>query len=131
VNIDVNPNVLFTVPFTDERYNNGGVHSMTVHPERLTAVKTGVYLISANILWSVELSGIIETLIRKNGPQTITGTLSHPDTSEYTPHNISTPFRLTAGDYVTVVLYQTSTNLMTIIYSDPLAPEFAIQWLGP
>jgi hypothetical protein len=117
--------------FDSERYDNGGLHSITSNTSRLTAQKAGKYYIWASVQLAGNATGTRNLTLRRNGTTGIANLQRQGLASPPFTETISTVAHLAAADYVEVTLYQDSgVSLSTGVYAE-MFPEFAMQWLGP
>jgi hypothetical protein len=117
--------------FNQERYDTADMHS-DAQSSRLTAPVTGIYEVSANIIWAVDATGGRDVYLRKNGSAAnlvadqqgfaSTGALGQ---------SVSAVVRLEAGDYVEVAVTQTSGGNLNVTKTAEGSPEFSMTWLAP
>jgi len=123
--------LLTLLTYDSERYDNGGLHSTVTNTERLTAVKAGKYSISACVQWAYNSTGTRGLYVQSSAAGLIVGD-HRPTSAAGNPiQNVSTIFHLAAGDWVQVLVYQSSGGNLPVIVDGSFSPEFAMQWLGP
>lgn len=119
--------------FDSERYDVGGCHSTASNTGRLTAPSGGggVYHITAHATFAANATGIRELRIRLNGA-TYIAALSDTAVSASGDHSmtVSCDYKLSATDYVEVVVYQSSGGLLNATFSGNVTPEFSWFWVG-
>lgn len=117
--------------FDSERFDNDNMHDST-NPSRLTCRTAGVYLITGHVVWSQpNANDAYEIFIRLNGATKI-ASIKHQTTTIYSfiHHSIVTIYKLNAGDYVELVVKQ-STGSSRLIYAyGNYSPEFAMARIG-
>ena len=117
--------------FDSERYDNGGLHSTTINPSRLTAQKAGKYLIwGCWCLWP-SATGKRFAYLRVNGATRIATCGAMGSADIVFTDTISALYHLAVGDYVELVLVQFSGGDLISDVSWNMYPEFAMQWVGP
>ena len=120
-----------TLTFDSERYNYGAMHSTSLYPSRLTANRSGVYLITATVaVYIITAPGLILQL-RLNGSTPIAEKYPGMGAAGVGTGTITTLYRLGAGDYVEVVVSQSTGSAQTALHVANWSPEFAAQWLSP
>jgi hypothetical protein len=114
--------------FTEEDYDTAGMHDPAMHPERLTAPRAGVYLVSGSADFGTDPDGSRLLGIAVNGGAACCGRLIVPASAHIaTRLSTSAIVPLNAGDFVTlqaaVIAAGDSVDLSQA--------TFAIHWLGP
>jgi hypothetical protein len=136
-NISIPDATLTVLTFDTERYDNGGLHSTSSNTSRLTAARSGVYLIIANFEYAItgtagaERAGLLKlngtTYIAKGGQEGVASSFTYNNDANVT---LCTLYHLTATDYVEVYAYQDSGGACDVVASANRSPEFMMQWLG-
>lgn len=129
------PSGIFTaIPFTSETWDPLNMHT-SVGGTFLNAPIDGVYLITANVLWSPKIDGTRELALEVNNTAIIADVSDDPRSPSSDFLSVATAYRLVAGDDVRVrVLQSTGGDLSIIASVSPGAetsPEFSMTWLGP
>jgi len=120
----------WTLAFDTERYDTANTHDNATNNSRLTAPVTGIYAVTAQVVWA-PASGNRELLLRKNGTTEIARDSRQPTGVDFA-QSVTTQVRLQAGDYVEAWVYQSSTQDPLPIYaSAERSPEFSMTWLAP
>ena len=122
--------------FASEMFDQGGLHTgncATAENRKLTAPRTGLYEVSAGILWPDSAVGKRTLAIKE-------GNLTYLAQEEFdaagtgaTLQNVSTLARLSTGMFVEARVVQTSGDDLVVdnsITGDPRT-YFAMAWLGP
>jgi hypothetical protein len=118
--------------FDQERYDTATVHDNASNNSRLTAPVAGIYAVTAQFTWGGSAgTGSRLAGLMKNGSTLIARSqqLSGDD-----DENITTQVRLAAGDYVEVVVLQTSGSSLPVAangMAQEMTPEFSMTWLAP
>ena len=120
-----------TPSFDSEKFDIGGYHDNSTNNARLTVPsgKTGYFLVSAFLGWSSNSSNVrVIQFIKNGGPQVsrLSVAAANGDT---TYANLSDVLYLTAGDYITLQLYQASGSTLTI-QSGTANIGFSMSYLG-
>lgn len=131
-NISV-PNAAFTaLTFDTERYDTNGLHSTASNTSRLTAARTGVYLITGNIFWAGNAAGALrEVGISVNGSTTvfIARALQAP-TANAIGLTVATLWTLSATNYVELLAYQDTGGNLNVTALLNESPEFAMSMIS-
>lgn len=121
------PNATSTaLSFSNERWDDGGFWIIGA-PTRLTAPKTGLYLITASVLWEPSLVGVREMRIRLNGATPLVKVVDDiPALLDTEQQFISTVYKLAAGDYVEIMVFQNSLVASDVNVLANSSPEATI-----
>jgi hypothetical protein len=128
-NLVVNNAADVLVPFDAELWDVGGFHSnLPADQTRLTAPVSGLYYIETNLRLTAGTGAagarrVVE--IRRNGAQII-GAIHIPDAPVDTDVIVATLFRLDAGDFVEVNIFQTSGGPISVVPVGSASPHFMI-----
>lgn len=128
--ITLTTGVSTALTFDSERYDVGGLHSVAVNTSRLTIALAGVYEIGGGVAFATDTVGIRGVSIRLNGTTTIVLTRDTPIAGDETVLNVTTLYRLAAGDYVELIARQTSGGNLNVTVGANYSPEFWISRLG-
>jgi hypothetical protein len=115
------------IPFNAEHFDTAEIWSPG-SPTRLTAPRTGTYVVSAAAGW---LAGTGSRTLRvdRNGAQIALDTV--PATSGPS-QVVATITRMNAGEYVELLVNQDSgASIATTVCSGNSCPSLAIAWIGP
>lgn len=116
---------LTPLAFNAERFDAAGLHSTSVNTTRITAVKTGLYLMGGGWEMDANATGYRQIGLRTNGTSMLA--LSTTDAvagGDVTQMSISTINMMTAGDYIELTAQQTSGGTRTINATDFYTPIF-------
>lgn len=115
-----------------EDWDTDTIHDSGTNPERATVNTTGKYLIVANIAWEYNNAGYRQASIVKNEAAILANSFVPPVTSTdiQTIQSVMTTANLTAGDYVTVWVKQTSGGSLNLAYADYGFCNLSIQRVG-
>ncbi len=112
--------------FNSELWDDGAYHDPTINPSRLTLIISGRYMVTANLCWNGPYYKISTTHFRVNGIQLIAR-----DQREIDPGNscytLSTIWSFAAGDYVEIIVSQSSGLNQTVWYGPSYTPEFGVE----
>lgn len=118
-----------TLTFGLENFDTDNMHSPSINNSRLTAQRSGTYLITAQIEWQANATGYREISLCKNG-STCYGFNTVPAVSgTSTFQNDQQVWHMQAGDYVEVSGWQTSGTTLTTGWAQDEA--FTMTWLTP
>jgi hypothetical protein len=130
-------NTFQTLTFDTNRYDSGGLHSTSSNTSRLTAPIGGVYVITANVRWEDNATGLRALHVDKTsgvvsgvveGASTVLGV----DTGSIARQgqSVTTQIRLAAGDYLEVLVLQTSGGDLAV-KSTIDTPAMEMTWVAP
>jgi len=120
------------ITFDSERVDVGGCHSTSVNTGRITVPSGagGKWHFGCNVSFAANTTGVRQVYLRLNGATTIAFTgdpaLSASDNSI---HNLSCDYAVSAGDYVEVVVNQTSGGALNVAVAANYSPEFWGHWV--
>jgi hypothetical protein len=121
-----NENKILT--FNSESFDNGDFHSTTTNPERLTAPVDGIYLIHARIYFAAGPGQIPD--YRRNLTITVNGTTEICNDFGFASENYfldaMTIYQLSASDYVTVTMTQSSGATQNVAAGNDRNIEFSM-----
>lgn len=123
-NIATVNNIIKTLTFDSEAFDEGALHSTSANTDRLTAPITGIYEIGCGVSWASNATGARLALLQVNGGSFIAGDYKNAVNGDTTLHNLHTTFRLAAGDYVTVSVKQSSGGALNVLRDSSISPEF-------
>jgi hypothetical protein len=127
------PNITDTfVPFNEEVFDYGGLHSNVTNPNRITFVKSGVYLVGGgvqlsastaytNVSLSVRMNGSVDIVFER-----VPGTTTSASQLIAT----STVYEFDVGDYIELVVFQSSAAARTLELVGEYSPQFYAAFLG-
>lgn len=115
-----------TLIFNTETWDEDGLHSLSTNADRLTIRTAGVYLITAQARFAANLTGTRELQIRLNGSTTLAlvDCLATAQTNGLAYLNLVTLWKLTVGDYLSAVVYQTSGAALNVESAGAYSPAF-------
>jgi hypothetical protein len=121
-----------SLAFDQERYDTASVHDNATNNSRLTAPVSGIYAVTAQFTWGGSAgTGSRFAGLMKNGSTLIARSQELPGDDD---ENITTQVSLAVGDYVEVVVVQTSGASLTVAangLAQEITPEFSMAWLAP
>jgi hypothetical protein len=121
-----------SLAFDQERYDTAGLHDNATNNSRLTAPVTGIYAVTAQFTWGGSAgAGSRFAGVMKNGSTLIARSQELAGDDD---ENITTQVLLLAGDYVEVVVLQTSGGSLAVAangLAQQITPEFSMAWLAP
>jgi hypothetical protein len=121
--------------FNQERWDIRGMHDPSTNSERITAVRTGVYLVGAHVEWAANATGDRWLTIKHtdSASTVIVAEDAKPAiaVANPTPHSICTTVELAVGDYVELFVNQTSTAALNVLATSEYSPELWVQFVSP
>lgn len=117
--------------FDGERFDTGTLHDNSINNSRLTAPPglLAPYLVTASVQFAASATGVRSVTLRKNGTTSIANDTRSAASSGPTGITISTVTFLGGGQYVDVVVNQTSGGTLDVVKSNEVSPEFALSFL--
>jgi hypothetical protein len=125
---NVAPLVNTTLTFSLENFDTDNMHSASIN-SRLTAQRSGTYLITAQIEWGANATGYREINLCKGGSFCYGFNTVPAISGTSTFQNVQQVWRMQAGDYVEVRGWQTSGTTLTTGSGQDEA--FTMTWVGP
>jgi hypothetical protein len=117
--------------FNSERYDTAAMHDDTTDNSRLTAPVTGIYAVTAQVRWALDVDGIRELSLVKNDNTILAGDSAVPTPVPFS-QEVTTQVRLQAGEFVEAVVEQESGGgSLEVLKDDETSPEFSMTWLAP
>lgn len=117
--------------FNSERWDSGNLHSTSANTERLTAPITGLYSIGGHAYFAANATGSRQISVRVNGSTYIAiQREAKGDATNVTVLSVETVYRLAAGEYVELVVQQTSGGNLDVTAAANYSPEFWMVRLG-
>lgn len=127
-------NVETAVVFNSERWDTNGMHDTVSLTNRITIQTSGLYLLTFNgLLPALTTYSYVYSSFRVNGSLSIGYAGFTPTTFNATPIlSNTTVYRLNAGDYVEVLVYQdnTANTAQNLTSGGNYSPEFSATWMG-
>lgn len=129
-NFLVATSTLTAVTFNSERNDNAGIHSTSANTGRLTAPVDGFYWISANVSFASNATGFREVNLRLNGATNIGRDSKNAVNGSGTAFSFGALYKLAAGDYVEVVVFQNSGGNLNVDSASAYSPEFGMAFVS-
>jgi hypothetical protein len=106
-------NTLITFGTGSEIADDYNMHSTSVSTERITipAGLGGLYTVSGGIIWVTNTNGLRAIFVTRNGVTQAYNSINAPSFSQM---NVATVMQLAAGDFVTLLGYQSSGGNLNI-----------------
>jgi hypothetical protein len=113
--------------FNTERYNYGGMHSLTTNTSRVTFPRAGLAIFAGNAIFAANSTGIRQIYIELNGSAFVNLQLMQavatPNSSQI---NVSGMRLVAAGDYIELGGQQSSGGNLNITAAAEYSPSFAV-----
>lgn len=113
------------LPLETERFDTAGLHSTASNPDRMTAPIDGTYVITGSVSWAGNVTSQRSLTIRRNGTTDISF-VTQPGFASGPVQSTATVTRLSAGDFVTLHVLQTSGGPLVANYHEEATPELAM-----
>lgn len=117
--------------FNSERFDADTMHSTSVNTGRITFTTAGTYDVGCAVGFAGHATGRRTVRLRVNGT-TVIAVDERPAVSSGIPDNtaivLSTMYAFSAGDYVEVVVQQTSGGALNVFSASAYSPEFWAIW---
>ena len=127
-----------TILFDSERFDTANLHRIDADSGRLTAPIAGAYLVTANVSWVADPTPTATTArelnLRRNGSTLIARVVQLDGAANTVDQSVTQVVRLNAGDFVEVVVRQTSGAARDVLSSGAtgdFSPEFSASWIAP
>lgn len=112
-------------PFDQDVYVCDGMHSAVTNNTRMTCTTPGKYRLNATILFAPNATGFRQVSFRVNGTTYIAAaTQPGINAGDGNYVNVSSDYQLAAGDYVEVMVYQSSGGALNSVKNSAMAPSF-------
>jgi len=118
--------------FDSERGDSAGMHSNTTNNSRLTAPVSGIYRVSAQIVWGFSSTGVRDLGLYRNGSTLIATDHAIASTAnQAVTQEVSTERGLVAGDYVEATVVQNSGGSLDVRQANDYSAHMTMTWLAP
>lgn len=130
-NLSIANNTETYVAFPLERFDNFAMHDVSINNTRITIPSGGggLYFIHASVAFSANATGIRRLSIIQNQTTLLARDHSAGFTSYATFLNASAFYRLSAGEYVEISVFQDSGGALDCAVSANATPEFTVLWV--
>lgn len=116
--------------FDSERYDTHAMHDNASNNTRLVAPIDGLYSVHANIIWPVnDVGGRFLGIVSSRMGPSATASAAEGVGFEH-DQSVSTIVPMKAGDYVEIVVSQTSGTALTLEKVESASPEASMTWIG-
>lgn len=114
--------------FNSERYDTDTLHSTAVNTGRVTITTAGTYDVGAAVDFAASATGYRTVYLRLNGSTIIASQKSAASPSGTHQLTVTTQYPFAAGDYIEVVVVQSSGAALNVNASGNYSPEFWAIW---
>lgn len=118
------------VSFDAARLDNLEQHDTVIQPTRLTCQLAGVYVVSATVDWAISAAGTRVLWIDHSTAGRIATTDGPAGASSFS-QSVTTIWKMAVGEYLRMVVYQTSGGPLDVNSLSAYSPEFSWTWVGP
>ena len=121
------PNAVSTaLTFNSEYFDTDAMHDpLGSHPSRLTATTIGKYIVTANVGFAADATGIRSVGIKRNGTTFIALQSWAGFVGDSNVVSVTATISMAVGDYVEVFVYQNSGGALNIVTFDQATPVFS------
>ena len=125
------PNLTWTPSaFNSERYDTDNIHDPVTNNTRLTCKTPGKYISTGHISFPFHYAGKREIAIRLNAAvlialHGITSIIAQADIL-----TVATIYSLALNDYIELIVFQDTGNVLNLLSEGNYSPEFTIQRIG-
>ena len=126
------PNTTLTaITFDSERFDVGGCHSTSSNTSRITVPTNhgGKWVIGGSVEFASNVTGYRQCEIRLNGTTIIASQMAGAINGTVTRLSVAAEYALAAGDYVELMVAQTSGGALNVQSTGNLSPEFWAYWV--
>ncbi|MDQ3155989.1 MAG: hypothetical protein M3Q98_04600 [Actinomycetota bacterium] len=116
--------------FNSERYDTDTMHSTSVNTGRITFTTAGTYSLFANVEFASNATGYRALEIRLGGATIIASQVAQTNATQVTIMTIYTEYAFTAGQYVEIMVNQTSGAALNINAGANYSPEAGARWVS-
>ena len=117
--------------FSQMRHDTDAIYDAAKAPTRLTCHTAGRYAISAAVEFSANGKGSRQVIIRRNGRELVAAMRVPAVEGETTQITFtSPPVELRPGDYVEILVRQTSGEVLQVPVDGEMSPTFAMTRVG-
>jgi hypothetical protein len=100
--------------FDSERFDVGDMHSTISNTDRLTATRSGIYLVGGQVLWQIAGTGRRDVIISHSGGGLIARDVRDATAAGVSFFASSGPWEAQAGDYFVVDVYHERGSNLTV-----------------
>lgn len=130
INQSIPDSTVTAVTFNREDFKSpAGVHSNTVSPSQFSAPISGLYQVSVSIPWQLNATGIREVTFRINNTTSWAGVRTPSTSGIILVQSATHLIPLIAGDWVEVMVYQSSGVALNIDSSYATGQRFEIAYI--
>lgn len=116
--------------FNSERWDTDDIHNTVTNNNRLTCNTAGKYLLIGQIVFAINATGNRGIVIRLNGVTSLARAKQVCVAGVPPALVVSTIYDLSVGDYVELLGFQTSGDVLDVVYSGNYSPEFMMHRIG-
>jgi len=121
------------IVFDTTDYDDDGMHNPAVNPTRLTIKVAGLYIVHGQIWWQASSTvGYRRITIRANGSTTLAENrqLGTTGAAGDLRHSVTTQYVFAVGEYVELVVVQTSGSPLRAVEGTSQSPLFSAVLIG-
>jgi len=115
-----------TLTFNSEMSDPYGMHSTSINTERVIAPLGGWYLATGHLVFAANTTGMRGLMIQLNGATLLAVDGRNAQSSGATWISIACLSKLDAGDYLTMMGYQSSGGNLDMLYVSRYSPFFRV-----
>lgn len=120
------------VTFNSERYDTTGLHSVAANTSRITIAETGLYEVGGCVEFAGNSTGRRDVQVWVDGSSANAFLADGNDGlgSGVWRKTINGPFRIAAGSYIELMVFQSSGGNLAVNNNGNYSPEFWCHWIG-
>jgi hypothetical protein len=123
-NISVNNASATALTFNSERWDNNGMHDTSINTGRLTCREKGIYSIKGCVEFASDATGNRKIFIRLNGGNSVATSNIGAINGDTSVLCVDADYELDIGDYVELVVVQSSGGALNVLSTSNYTPEF-------
>lgn len=122
--------VSFTLAFNTERFDTDTIHDTVTNNSRLTCKTAGKYLVTGNVSFAANATGIRQLQIKLNGATTVGAVGWSASSAGTTDLVVVTLYDMAVNDYVELIAAQNSGGALNVLATGNYSPEFMMHRVG-
>lgn len=118
--------------FDSERYDPTGMHSTVTNTSRITISTAGLYLVTGHVAFAGNATGFRWIAVSLNGTTTLLAMHNQLSVTaaDQALFSVSTVWKFSPGDFIQLLVNQTSGGALNVNSAADYSPEFSATWIG-
>ena len=129
-NLSIANNTAVAVTMQAEVHDNDAIVDIAGAPTRLTIKTAGFYHVYARMTWAANGTGFRWGYVRMDGSKTLGGNVGGANGIFETYVNVSFVREFAVGEYLELMVLQTSGGALNLNYIADESPYFGAYWIG-